>query len=97
MCSLVDLELKHIFHAKKIDDDGVPLFAMSENGKLLAASHFRIVVIISLIENSSTITSYSIHKNDHSTETILDMKFFDDNNKLVILTQEIHIIHTSLI
>jgi hypothetical protein len=112
MYDLRDFELKHVFHTKKnegIDNlgcehnnDGVrtPLYAISENGKLMAVSLCKKAIVIFLMENSLMVASHDFCNKSDSDKTtavnsrisksakILDMKFYDNDEKLVVLTQE---------
>ncbi|RIA97100.1 hypothetical protein C1645_871584 [Glomus cerebriforme] len=114
-----NFELKHVFHARKIGGidhlgyGGVrtPLYAISENGKLLAVSLCKKVVAIFLIENSLMVAIHDFcnkSNSDYSTlfttgaitnnksAKILDMKFYDNDEKLMVLTQEQDDVYTTI-
>ncbi|RGB30076.1 hypothetical protein C1646_765830 [Rhizophagus diaphanus] len=107
MYDLRDFELKHVFHTKKIGIDNLgceynkynndggfrtPLYAISENGKLMAVSLCKKSIAIFLIENSLMVAIHDFcnkfDSDNSSSAKILDMKFYDNDEKLVVLTQE---------
>ena len=65
------------------------LFTILENSKLLAVSLYKKVVAIFLIKNSLIVISHEYFKSfTFIKNKILNLKFFENNIKLVVLIQE---------